>query len=436
MPTSSTLQRAGLRALGRLGGLPALADKERRAAVSRWLSRGAQGAVDAQLAAGRAFAGRRGGAAPERPAPATPRGVFDLTPTEDQQMLREAAAQLADDVLRPAGSAADAARAVPADVATAAADMGLVLLGVPAALDGIAEERSAVTGVLVLEELARGDMGLAVAVMATGAVATALSLYGSADQQSTYLPHFTGSEPVAAAALAIQEPQPLFDALAPRTTARREGDRLVLNGTKALVARADAAELFVVSALLDGAPRLILVEANTPGLTIEDDPAMGVRAAHTGRLVLTEVTVPAGQLLGTTEDHLDAIRRSRLAWAAAAVGTGQAVLDQVSSYVRERKAFGEPIGQRQAVAFLVADIAIELAGLRLTTWRAAALLDREQDAARVVAQARALTATHAAQIGSHAVQLLGGHGFVKEFDNERWYRDLRGAGVLEGVLLV
>jgi Acyl-CoA dehydrogenases len=103
--------------------------------------------------------------------------------------------------------------------------------------------------------------------------------------------------------------------------------------------------------------------------------------------------------------------------------------------VLTREAFGEPIAHRQAVAFTVADIAIELAGLRLVVWRAASRLDQGRDAARLIAHARQLTATHAAQIGSHAVQLLGGHGFVKEFDNERWYRDLRGAGVLEGVLL-
>ena len=161
---------------------------------------------------------------------------------------------------------------------------------------------------------------------------------------------------------------------------------------------------------------------------------MGVRAAHTGRLHLNGVRVPAENLLGKADDTLDAIRRSRLAWAALACGTGRAVLDQVRQYVVERKAFGEPIGHRQAVAFTVSNIAIELDGLRLVTLRAAARLDAGDDAgaAETIAHARALVGMHATQIGSDAVQLLGGHGFVKEFDNERWYRDLRGAGVLEG----
>ena len=215
-----------------------------------------------------------------------------------------------------------------------------------------------------------------------------------------------------------------------------EGDEIVLDGVKAIVPGAESADLFVVSAAVDGVARLVIVEPGTEGLKVEDDPAMGLRAAKTARLHLEGVRVAKGDLLGTAEDHADAVRRARLAWAAAAVGTSQAVLDHVSEYVKERKAFGEPIGYRQAVAFTVSDIAIELAGLRLVVWKAAARLDRGEDASAEIAQARSLVSRHATWIGSSGVQLLGGHGFVKEFDNERWYRDLRGAGVLEGTLLV
>ncbi|CAN7216063.1 acyl-CoA dehydrogenase family protein [Knoellia sp. LjRoot47] len=429
-------QRLGLRLISKAGGLPVMADPKVRGRVERILNRGAHSGFKAQVAVGRAFTRAKGSGPARRPGPSTRRGVYDLTPTEDQQMLQQAARELADEVIRPVGPRADADRAVPDDARQAMQDMGLELVGVPEELGGIAEERSAVAGVLVLEQLARGDMGIAVAQMGTAAVATALSLYGDSDQQATYLPHFTGDEPVAAAALALQEPQPLFDPFALTTTAVAQGDSLVLNGTKALVANAERAELFIVSAMLEGEARLVVIEAATDGVTIEDDPAMGVRAARTGRVVLTDVTVARTQLLGTADDHRDAVRRGRLAWAAAAVGTGQAVLDQVTTYAQERKAFGEPIGQRQAVAFLIADIAIELDGLRLAVLKAAARLDAGTDAAPLVAEVRSLTATHAAQIGSHAVQLLGGHGFVKEFDNERWFRDLRGAGVLEGTLLV
>ena len=428
-------QRLGLRLIAKAGGLPGLKDKEVRAKVERYLYKGAVTGFKAQTAAGRAFAERQGAGDPARVAPAKPRALFDLTPSEDQRMIQGVARELADEVVRPAAAQADAERTIPAEVRTAAAEMGLHLLGVPAELEGIAEERSAVTGAIVLEELARGDMGITTAIMAPAAVATAIASYGDADQQATYLPEFTSEDPPTAA-LALHEPQPLFDPFALRTTGRVEGEEIVLDGVKAIVPGASAADLFVVSAAIDGEPRLVIVTPGTEGVQTQDDPAMGVRAATTARLFLEGVRVPRSDLLGTTEDHADAVRRARLAWAAAAVGTSQAVLDHVSGYVKERKAFGEPIGYRQAVAFTVSDIAIELAGLRLVVWKAAARLDRGEDASAEIAQARSLVSRHATWIGSSGVQLLGGHGFVKEFDNERWYRDLRGAGVLEGTLLV
>lgn len=428
-------QRLGLRLIAKAGGLPGLKDKEVRARVEKWLYKGAVSGFKAQTAAGRAFAKQKGAGSPTRAVPARPKQMFDLTPSQDQQMIQGVARELAQEVVRPAAAKADAERAVPEEVRAAAAEMGLHLVGVPAELDGIAEERSAVTAAIVLEELARGDMGIAAAIMAPAAVATAIASYGDADQQATYLPEFTGENPPTAA-LALHEPQPLFDPFALKTTGRVEGDEIVLDGIKAIVPGAETADLFVVSAAIDGRARLVIVRPGTDGVQVEDDPAMGMRAARTARLHLEAVRVPASDLLGTAEDHDDAVRRARLAWAAAAVGTSQAVLDHVSEYVKERKAFGEPIGYRQAVAFTVSDIAIELAGLRLVVWKAAARLDRGEDASAEIAQARSLVARHGTWIGSNGVQLLGGHGFVKEFDNERWYRDLRGAGVLEGTLLV
>jgi alkylation response protein AidB-like acyl-CoA dehydrogenase len=150
------------------------------------------------------------------------------------------------------------------------------------------------------------------------------------------------------------------------------------------------------------------------------------------------VSLPAGALLGggRAEVFAEAVRLSRLGWAALAAGTAQAVLDYVVPYVNERQAFGEPISHRQAVAFTIADIAIELEGLRLVTLRAAARAEQGKPYAREVALARKLATDKGMQIGSAGVQLLGGHGFVKEHPVERWYRDLRAVGVLEGVVLL
>ena len=130
------------------------------------------------------------------------------------------------------------------------------------------------------------------------------------------------------------------------------------------------------------------------------------------------------------------MQRARIAWCALTVGTAQAVLDYVIPYVNERTAFGEPISNRQAVAFTVSDIAIESDGMRLATYRAASRADQGKNFAREAALARRLCSAKGMQIGSDGVQLLGGHGYVKEHPVERWYRDLRAAGVMEGALLV
>ena len=362
-------------------------------------------------------------------------GLFDLTPGEDEQMIADVVAEFAEEMVRPAASAANEECAAPEDLLKATLEIGLPILGVPEELGGIATERSAMTGVLVHEALAKGDMGLAVAALAPGAVATAISLFGTDEQQSTYLPAFTGDE-VPAAALALAEPTPLFDPAQPATTAVKDGDSYVLNGVKSGVVRGSEAELFVVGALLDGEPQLFLVESGTDGITIESDPSMGLRAASLSRLLLDDVRVEAIGLLGDADDHREAVRLSRLAWCALAVGTGQAVLDYVTPYVKEREAFGEPIAHRQSVAFMVANIAIELQGMRLVTWKAASRVARGKPAEREIALARRLCAERGMQIGLDGVQLLGGHGFVKEHPVERWYRDLRAIGLMEGAVLV
>jgi alkylation response protein AidB-like acyl-CoA dehydrogenase len=388
--------------------------------------------------AGRAFTrtGRRGAPGVRVPS-ATRRGAFDLTPTEDEQMLVDVVSEFAHEVVRPAAAEANETCAAPEALLKASLEIGLPILGVPESLGGISEERSAMAGTLVAEALAVGDMGLAVAALAPGSVATAIGLWGTDEQQSTYLPAFTGDD-VPAAALALNEPTVLFDVLSPATTATKTADGYVLNGVKTLVPRGAEADLFIIGAELDGRPVLFLVEAGTAGLEVEGDPAMGVRAASLTRLTLADAAVPADAVLGATDGttYAECVRLSRLAWCALAVGTGQAVLDYVTPYVKEREAFGEPIAHRQSVAFMVANIAIELQSMRLLTYKAASRAAAGKEFAREVALARKLCADKGMQIGLDGVQLLGGHGFVKEHPVERWYRDLRAIGVMEGSVLV
>lgn len=383
------------------------------------------------------------GKAPARLAPGAKGGkntdYFDLTPDDDQQMIVDTVEEFAAELLRPAAHDADEALDYPRELLGKAAELGITAINIPEDFDGIAAHRSAVTNVLVAEALGYGDMGLALPILAPGGVASALTHWGSADQQATYLPEFAG-EKVPQACVAIVEPQPLFDPTNLKTTAVRTPSGYRLDGVKSLVVAAADAELFIVAAQLNGKPALFIVESSTPGLTVKADPSMGLRAAALGQLELNKVSVPLSARLGeeaaTDADYSQAIALSRLGWAALAVGTSHAVLDHVMPYIKEREAFGEPIANRQSVAFMCANIAIELDGLRLLTWRGASRCEQGLPFIREAALAKRIATDKGMQIGLDGVQLLGGHGYTKEHPVERWYRDLRALGVAEGVLVI
>ncbi|WP_345499878.1 acyl-CoA dehydrogenase family protein [Nocardia callitridis] len=394
-------------------------------------------------AATRAFSKVSGNGQPKRLADneSKTKDYFDLTPSDEQQMIVETVGEFSAEILRPAAYDADAAAAAPRDLLERAAQLGITLINVPEELEGAASERGAVTNSLVAEALAHGDLGLALPILAPSGVAVALSQWGSDAQQKTYLPAFTG-ENVPQASVVISEPRALFDPFALQTKAVRSPSGYRISGVKSLVPAAADAELFLVAAELDGRPALFIVPSDTKGLVIEADPSMGLRAAGLGRLLLDNVAVGTDAILGEGDakqyaaDYTDAVQLARLGWASVAAGTGKAVLDYVIPYVNEREAFGEPISHRQAVAFMVANIAIELDGLRLVTQRGASRAEQGKSFAREAALAKKLATDKGMQIGLDGVQLLGGHGYTKEHPVERWYRDLRAIGVAEGVVLI
>jgi alkylation response protein AidB-like acyl-CoA dehydrogenase len=430
----------GLRQLNRLAGSDLLDRIRLRKQVERALFQGTKNGFRSATAAGRTFKSAQQLGKPARQKRSRSSGLFDLAPDDEQQMFQEGGRAFAEEKIRPAALQADDECETPKELLAATAELGVNMLGVPEELGGVMHEQSAVTSVLIGEALAHGDMGIAYAALAPGAVATAIGLWGSAEQEATYLPAFTG-EDVPAAALATLEPLPLFDPLRLETKARKKGDEWILSGVKSLVARAAECELFVIAAEAEGiGPALFVVESGAKGLAVEAEPAMGLRPASTGRLLIDQVKLPASALLGEGEcepqDYVAAVNRSRIAWCGLATGTAQAVLDYVIPYVNDRQAFGEPISNRQGVAFAVSDVGIESDGMRLATYRAASRADRGESFAREAAIARRLCAVKGMEIGSQGVQLLGGHGFVKEHPVERWYRDLRAAGVMEGALLV
>ena len=428
---------AGLRALNRFASSSVVDRLGLRQPAERFLHEAAKTTMRTAANAGRTFKATQKLATPARQPRAPDRKLFDLTPTHEQQMLRESVRSFALERVRPNAQEADAKAVAPEELLAQANELGLSMVGVPEELGGALEERSAVTSVLMAEALAQGDMGFAAACLAPAGVSTALGLWGDAGQQATYLHEFV-SDNVPAAAVCVVEPHPLFDPFKLRTTARRANGGFVLEGAKALVPRAQDAELLIVAAeLADRGPALFIVECKTAGISVAAEPAMGIRAAGTGRVSFEHVELPAEALLGegSAEVFAECVALGRLGWCALAVGTSQAVLDYVIPYVNERKAFGEPVSHRQGVAFTVSNIAIELEGMRLATYRAASRADQGSSYLRESSLARRLCAERGMAIGSDGVQLLGGHGYVKEHPVERWYRDLRAAGLMEGGLV-
>jgi alkylation response protein AidB-like acyl-CoA dehydrogenase len=365
--------------------------------------------------------------------------AFDLNLTEEQQMIRDSAQRFAREALRPMAAKSDEHAAQPEGFDAQLAELGFSQLSVPDKLGGSASEAAVVTGALLAEDLAYGDLGLALAALAPIGVANALTRWGSADQQAKYLPAFAEPSPPKAS-LAISEPRPLFDPNELRTRATLDGDGFQLNGEKSLVPLVDTAEFFLVGASLVGkGPRMFVVDRGTAGLKTIADPALGARAAGLGRIVFDDVRLPTRALLGDGVDVCDfgeLVDLSRLALCALMVGVSQAVLDYTIPYVNDRIAFGEPVSHRQAVAFMVANIGIELESMRLLTLRAASRAEQGLTFHREAYLARVFCADKGMEIATNGVQLLGGHGFIKEHPVERWYRDLMTLSAMEGGALL
>lgn len=369
------------------------------------------------------------------PRPVNTDDLFDLSLSDEQQMLVEMLEAFASEVLRPLAHDADEHAALPAALLNQAHELGLTHYAVSEAQGGMAGERTTLSNALIAEALGKGDLSLAAALLVPLSAANCIRRWGNAAQQARWLPAFVAEAPAPVMAIAVNEPTPLFDPQKLATRARKRGKHYVLNGEKSLVLRGlDASQLIIAAQAADG-PALFIVEAGAKGLQRSPQPAMGLKAGSTARVRLNGVKVPVEARLAAEHfNYQSFLDYAGLAWCALAVGTAQAALDYVVPYCNERVAFGEPISHRQGVAFMVADMAVELDAMRLMVWRACSRAEQGLPFQREAYLARLLCSEKAMKIGTDAVQLLGGHGFTKEHPAERWYRDLRALAVMAGGL--
>ena len=365
--------------------------------------------------------------------------MISFKATDEQDVVRDAMHEFAEQVLRPRAREADEASQLPEDLLAQSWELGLVSTQLPESVGGGGEARSPITNAILLEELAWGDATLALAVLAPAAFAFAIADQGSEEQRRAWLPAFCGGS-FHAAALAFVEPGPLFDPALLRTLAEPKGDSgFVLSGAKSFVPLADRASHFLVVARSHGGRDAFVVPRDAEGLRVsEPEKNLGLRALPTATLHLERVEVPAAARLGGAAgcDVQRIVDAARTALAAVQVGLSRAVLEYAVPYARERRAFDQAIGQKQAIAFRLADMHIETEAQRWLVWKAASQLEQGLSATRAAHHARLYAAQQSMWIADQGVQVLGGHGFIREHPVEMWYRNARTLGVLEGTLSV
>jgi len=360
--------------------------------------------------------------------------MIDFEPSEEQALIVETVRQFAANEIRPVARECDESRKLPDALLAQAHELGLVANALPESVGG-GGERSAVTGALIAEELAFGDLAIALAILSPGLVALALADFGSEAQRSEWLPRYVG-ESFVPGALALVEPRFGSDPFRPGTRARRDGGDFVLEGQKCFVPWIDGDDVVIVIASEgDDTVKGFLVPRRAEGLAATPERNMGIQALPTVELSLDRVRVPATARL----DDLDVralVARGRVALAAAGVGVARAAFEISRDYAKQREAFGSPIAAKQAIAFKLADMAIEIDGARLLTWEAAWRLDQGKDALREASLAYDQVRRIALQVADGAVQVLGGHGYIRDYLPELHLRNARGFAAFEALALV
>ena len=363
--------------------------------------------------------------------------MVNFKPTEEQELVQQTMASFAREVLRPAAREADEKSEVPDSVVQRGWELGLVQTSIPEALGGYGDARSAVTGALLLEELAYGDLSLALHLLAPRLVTIPLLVAGTEEQRKTWLPRFAGAEFTAGTA-AFVEPRWDFDPTALTTRAEKRGGDWVIAGEKCLVPLAANAEVALVYATAPDGLAAFLVERGARGATVgEREKNMGIKALATYSLKLEDVRVPGAARLGGDGANLQPlVDAARVATGALAVGVARAAFDYARDYAKERRAFGVAIGQKQAIAFKLANMAIEIDAMRLLTWEAAWRLDSGRPATREAALLKQYVSQSALSVTDDAVQVLGGHGYIREHPVELWLRNARGFSTFDGLAVV
>ena len=359
--------------------------------------------------------------------------------TEEEQLLRTTVRDFADNALAPRASAYDQSGDFPADNVEGLAELGLFGLGIDEAYGG--SGGTARQGAIVAEELARGCTATSTVYVAHQSLAAQfIQMHGIAEQKNRYLPGMTAGRTIGA--FALTEPGAGSDAAGIRTTAKRDGDDYVLNGSKVFITNATEAGLLVVLASLDlslGSRGFValIVDGDTPGMTIIPmHGKMGIRASSTCEVYFDNCRVPVVNRLSEEREGfratMEVLNASRIGIAAQAVGVAQAAFEQAVDYAKQREAFGKHLSEMQGIQWMIADMATQVEAARLLVMQAATLLDAGRPFVKEASMAKLFASRVAVETADKAVQIHGGVGYFSPSTVERLYRDAKITEIYEG----
>jgi alkylation response protein AidB-like acyl-CoA dehydrogenase len=365
---------------------------------------------------------------------------MDFDFDEQHRLLRQSVREFARAEIAPNAQRWDREERFPTELVPKLASMGLLGIRIPEEYGGSGMDTQAYA--LCVEEIARVDGSTALTVASHNGLGTGHVLaFGSEEQKRRYLPAAASGRWLAA--WALTEPGSGSDSAALRTTARRDGDSWVLDGAKAFITQGSVGGFCVVLARTDAdAPKqqgitAFVVEHGTPGFTASKHLLkLGCRSSDTAELVLENVVIPESQRVGEVgrgfSDTMRILDRGRISIAAMALGLGYGALEKAVAYAKERRAFGKPIAEFQAIQFSLADAKTELDAAALLVYRAAWLADRGEPHSKDAAIAKLFASEAATRACNSAVQVHGGYGYVREFDVERHLRDAKLCEIGEG----
>ncbi len=365
--------------------------------------------------------------------------AFDLTLTDEQELVQKTAREWSRERVLPLAAEIDEKAEVPRELVAEMAKLGFMGIDVPERWGGAGLDT--ISYVLVLEEVNRACASTGVILASHVSLACApLLRHGTDAQKERYLAPLARGEKLGC--FALSEPASGSDAAAMRTTARRDGDAWILNGTKNFITNGAFADLTIVFAQTDPEKRhhgiaAFVVEKGTPGFMVGKlEKKLGIRGSDTAQLHFADVRVPDAQRIGDVGQGfavaLSTLNGGRVGIAAQAVGIARACLEDSLAYAKEREAFGHPIADFQAIQGKLADMATEIDAARLLVWRAAAMRDRGERYVAEAAMAKLFASDVAVRAARECVQIFGGYGYLRDFPAERHYRDAKITEIYEG----